>query len=59
MTEINQNAICNMTQYYIPHHGVYKESSLTTKLRVVFNFSSPSSNGISLNDTVKRSSTAR
>ncbi|XP_071582567.1 uncharacterized protein [Temnothorax nylanderi] len=36
--------------YYLPHHGVLREQSLTTKLRVVFNGSCPTSNGISLND---------
>lgn len=36
--------------YYMPHHGVVKESSSTTKLRVVFDASCPSSSGISLND---------
>ncbi|XP_018399383.1 PREDICTED: uncharacterized protein LOC108777081 [Cyphomyrmex costatus] len=36
--------------YYLPHHGVKREQSLTTKLRVVFNGSSPSSSGFSLND---------
>ncbi|GBM98304.1 hypothetical protein AVEN_7677-1 [Araneus ventricosus] len=36
--------------YYLPHHGVYKSGSTTTPLRVVFNASSPSSNGVSLND---------
>ncbi|XP_018395526.1 PREDICTED: uncharacterized protein LOC108774017 [Cyphomyrmex costatus] len=36
--------------YYLPHHGVQREQSLTTKLRVVFNGSSPSSSGFSLND---------
>ncbi|XP_018405248.1 PREDICTED: uncharacterized protein LOC108781691 [Cyphomyrmex costatus] len=35
---------------YLPHHHVIKESSSTTKLRVVFNGSAPSSNKISLND---------
>ncbi|GJQ77878.1 hypothetical protein Trydic_g16131 [Trypoxylus dichotomus] len=34
--------------YYLPHHGVFKESSLTTKLRV--DASAPSSSGFSLND---------
>ncbi|XP_041450611.1 uncharacterized protein LOC121404684 [Drosophila obscura] len=38
--------------YYLPHHGVFKPDSTTTKLRVVFNASSPSSNGKSLNDTL-------
>ncbi|XP_039315422.1 uncharacterized protein LOC105198944 [Solenopsis invicta] len=36
--------------YYLPHHGVWREQSITTKLRVVFNASSPSSSGYSLND---------
>lgn len=35
--------------YYIPHHGVLRESSLTTKLRVVFNASTPTTSGISFN----------
>lgn len=35
---------------YLPHHGVLKEDSLTTKLRVVFDGSAPTDNGISLND---------
>ncbi|KAK2577938.1 hypothetical protein KPH14_012881, partial [Odynerus spinipes] len=29
--------------YYLPHHGVLKPSSTTTKLTVVFNGSSPTS----------------
>ena len=36
--------------YYLPHHGVIRESSITTKLRVVFNGSSRTSTGVSLND---------
>ncbi|KAK2577645.1 hypothetical protein KPH14_012903, partial [Odynerus spinipes] len=36
--------------YYLPHHGVLKPSSTTTKLRVVFNGSSPTSSGRSIND---------
>ncbi|XP_063994400.1 uncharacterized protein LOC135171756 [Diachasmimorpha longicaudata] len=38
------------TNYYLPHHGVLREDSLTTKLRVVFNGSNKTSTGISLND---------
>lgn len=36
--------------YYMPHHGVVREDSLTTKLRVVFNGSMKTSNGLSFND---------
>ncbi|KAK9752867.1 Pao retrotransposon peptidase [Popillia japonica] len=35
---------------FLPHHGVVNESSLTTKLRVVFDASFPSSSGFSLNN---------
>lgn len=33
--------------YFIHHHGVVSESSLTTKLRVVFNLRSPAISGVS------------
>ncbi|XP_063993929.1 uncharacterized protein LOC135171374 [Diachasmimorpha longicaudata] len=36
--------------YYLPHHGVLRPDSTTTKPRVVFNGSSPTSTGTSLND---------
>ncbi|GFV31640.1 integrase catalytic domain-containing protein [Trichonephila clavipes] len=38
------------TRYYIPHHGVLRPEKLTAKLRIVFNGSSPTTTGISLND---------
>ncbi|GFY25783.1 integrase catalytic domain-containing protein [Trichonephila clavipes] len=38
------------THYYIPHHGVLCPEKLTTNLRIVFNGSSPTTTGISLND---------
>ncbi|XP_015124137.1 uncharacterized protein LOC107046130 [Diachasma alloeum] len=36
--------------FYLPHHGVLREDSITTKLRVVFNGSSKTSSGVSLNE---------
>lgn len=38
--------------YVLPMHGVTKLSSSSTKLRVVFDASAASSNGVSLNDTL-------
>lgn len=38
--------------HYLPHHGVVKMTSSSTKLRPVFNASSVSETGISLNDVL-------
>ncbi|CAK9821264.1 hypothetical protein ANTRET_LOCUS28 [Anthophora retusa] len=37
-------------EYYLPHHVIFKHSSTTTKLRVVFDGSAKSSTGVSLTD---------
>lgn len=41
-------------KYFLPHHCVVKHSSETTKLRVVFDSSSKTSTGISLNDILHK-----
>ena len=38
--------------FFLPHHAVIKEDNLTTKIRVVFDGSTKSSSGISLNDAL-------
>ncbi|XP_043263948.1 uncharacterized protein LOC122404113 [Colletes gigas] len=43
--------------YYLPHHAVIKESSATTKIRVVFDGSAKTSSTLSLNDTLMQGPT--
>lgn len=42
---------------YLPHHCVIKESSESTKLRIIFDASSKTNSGISLNDLLHVGST--
>ncbi|XP_046416256.1 uncharacterized protein LOC124177666 [Neodiprion fabricii] len=42
----------NSRVFYLPHHGVVRDSSLTTKLRVVFSGSQRTNLGLSLNDNL-------
>ncbi|XP_076245382.1 uncharacterized protein LOC143185936 [Calliopsis andreniformis] len=37
-------------QFFLPHHAVFKQTSTTTKLRVVFDGSAKTSSGLSLNE---------
>ena len=46
------NHLVSNQGYFLPHHAVVKESSLTTKTRVVFDGSAKTSTGISLNETL-------
>uniref|UniRef100_A0A8D8X1H6 Uncharacterized protein n=1 Tax=Cacopsylla melanoneura TaxID=428564 RepID=A0A8D8X1H6_9HEMI len=40
----------NLPHFYLPHHSVIRESSTTTRLRVVFHGSAKSTNGNSMNN---------
>lgn len=54
MTEIPNNEIkCLEPIYYMPHHGIIKQDSTTTKLRVVFDASAKTNRGVSLNELLK------
>ncbi|XP_049316695.1 uncharacterized protein LOC125779394 [Bactrocera dorsalis] len=50
MKKVEYDPSSKATQYYLPHHAVIKPDRITTKLRVVFNASCPTSNHKSLND---------
>lgn len=47
---LNKNTSNEGRSYMLPHHGVLKDSSLTTKLRVVFDASAKTTSGLSFND---------
>ncbi|XP_029166209.1 uncharacterized protein LOC114937015 [Nylanderia fulva] len=49
MKRVNIATTAEKIRCYLPHHGVLKESSTTTKLRVVFNGSQRTRTGTSLN----------
>lgn len=50
MTNTKDDSQSSVNSYFMPHHGVLKESSSSTKLRVVFNASMATTSGYSLND---------
>lgn len=50
MRVATKNEVGADQNYYLPHHAVIKETSTTTRTRVVFHASAKSSNGMSLND---------
>ncbi|OXA42254.1 uncharacterized protein LOC110859464 [Folsomia candida] len=52
MTEVGPPDKDDTNHCYIPHHFVLKADSTTTKFRIVFDASSKTSNGVSLNDTM-------
>ncbi|XP_065372164.1 uncharacterized protein LOC135964036 [Calliphora vicina] len=50
MNQVDSNYSDESNTYYLPHHAVFKPESTSTKVRVVFNASSRTSTGLSLND---------
>ncbi|CAH2101847.1 unnamed protein product [Euphydryas editha] len=44
----------SLVQAYLPHHAVIRESSISTKLRTVFNASMKTNSGYSLNDLMEK-----
>lgn len=52
MRKVSAQDINKTPNYYLPHHAVIRPEKVTSKLRVVFNASSPTSNKRSLNDNL-------
>ena len=52
--QVTPQVMCTPTArtYHLPMHAVYKQSSSSTKLRVVFDASCPTTTGLSLNDVL-------
>lgn len=49
----------NSNEYFLPHHAVEKLDSVSTKLRVVFDGSCQTSNGLSLNEVLLKGPTVQ
>jgi len=53
MGHMKENEITYTPTCYLPHNGILKQDSITTKLRVVFNASQKTDSGYSLNDLME------
>lgn len=52
MRPVNSRLVSSQCEFFLPHHGVLRETSSTTNLRVVFNGSQKTNLGFSLNDAL-------
>ncbi|CAI6373542.1 unnamed protein product [Macrosiphum euphorbiae] len=59
MQEVNNSEPVTKNLFYLPQNPVVKLSSLTTKLRVVFDGSAKSSTGVSINNVLMRGPTVQ
>ncbi|XP_072160829.1 uncharacterized protein [Bemisia tabaci] len=51
MKQVDKDSI-GQGKYYIPHHGIWKQTSTSSKMRVVFDASMKTTSGKALNDVV-------
>ncbi|XP_057672767.1 uncharacterized protein LOC130904152 [Diorhabda carinulata] len=50
MSKVSKSESDTYSDYYMSHHGVYREDAITTSLKVIFDASLPSCTGFSLNN---------